>query len=41
MKTLKILLYGVLLVAVAAGIFALKCYFSPIEIYEMPINAWK
>ena len=41
MKTLKILLYGVLLVAVAAGIFALKCYLSPIEIYEMPINAWK
>ncbi|WP_052102006.1 hypothetical protein [Porphyromonas gulae] len=41
MKKLKILLYGVLLVAVAAGIFALKCYLSPIEIYEMPINAWK
>ncbi|WP_052081950.1 SH2 domain-containing protein [Porphyromonas macacae] len=41
MKTLKILLYGVLLLAVAAGIFALKCYLSPIEIYEMPINAWK
>ncbi|WP_052100774.1 hypothetical protein [Porphyromonas gulae] len=41
MKKLKILLYGVLLLAVAAGIFALKCYLSPIEIYEMPINAWK
>ncbi|WP_025004911.1 hypothetical protein [Porphyromonas macacae] len=41
MKTLKILLYGVLLLAVAAGIFALKCYLSPIKIYEMPINAWK
>ena len=41
MKKLKIFLYGVLLLAVAAGIFALKCYLSPIEIYEMPINAWK
>ncbi|SUB88612.1 Uncharacterised protein [Porphyromonas macacae] len=41
MKKLKILLYGVLLLAVAAGIFALKCYLSPIKIYEMPINAWK
>ena len=41
MKTLKILLYGVLLLAVAAVIFALKCYLSPIEIYERPINAWK
>ncbi|ATR92904.1 MULTISPECIES: hypothetical protein [Bacteroidales] len=41
MKKLKILLYGVLSLAVAAGIFALKCYLSPIEIYEMPINAWK
>ena len=41
MKKLKILLYSVLLLAVAAGIFALKCYLSPIEIYEMPINAWK
>ena len=41
MKKLKIFLYGVLLLAVAAGIFALKCYLSPIEIYEMPINVWK
>ncbi|WP_025004054.1 hypothetical protein [Porphyromonas macacae] len=41
MKTLKILLYGMLSLAVAAGIFALKCYLGPIEIYEMPINAWK